>query len=51
MAAMVVVQVAIHQIVNMVPMRHCLMAAVRPVNVLLSVSGTLVGRRAVLRIR
>jgi hypothetical protein len=50
-AAMVVVQMAIHQVVYMVPMRYCLMAAVRPVNVLLSVSRALVGRRAVLGIR
>ena len=51
MAAMVVVQMAIHQVIYMIPVGYCLMAAVRSVNVFLSVSGTLVGRRAVLGIR
>ena len=48
MAAMVVVQVAIHQVVYMAPVGYCLMAAVRSMNVLLAVPGALVGRRAVL---
>jgi hypothetical protein len=51
MAAMVVVQVAIHQIVHVVPVRYGFMAAVWPVNVFLTVSGTLVGGGAVLGIR
>jgi hypothetical protein len=51
MAAMVVVQMAIHQIVHVIPVRYRLMAAVWPVNVFLAVSGTLVGGGAVLGIR
>jgi len=51
MVAMMVVQVAIHQIVHVVPVRYSLMAAVWPVNVFLAMSGTLVGRGAVLWIR
>jgi hypothetical protein len=51
MAAMMVVQVAIHQVVYVVPVRYCLMAAVWSVNVFLPVSDTFVGRRALLGIR
>jgi hypothetical protein len=51
MAAMMVVKVAIHQIVYMVPVGYCLMATVRSVNMLLTVAGTLVGRSAMLGIR
>jgi hypothetical protein len=50
-AAMVVVQVAIHQVVHVVPVRHRLMTALGPVNVFLTVSGALVCRRALLGIR
>jgi hypothetical protein len=51
MVAMMVVQVAIHQIVHVVPVRHRLMAAMRSVNMFLAVSGALVGRGALLGIR
>lgn len=51
MAAMVVVQVAIHEVVYVVSVGYSLMAAVRPVDMLFTVAGTLVSRRAMLGIR
>ena len=51
MVSVGMVKVTMHEVIHVVTMGHGLVAAVRSVNVLLSVSGTLVGRRAVLGIR
>ena len=49
-AAMGMVQVAIHQVIDVIPVGYCLMAAVRAVNVRLIMPGTVVARCAFLRI-
>jgi hypothetical protein len=45
------VQVPIHQVVNMIPVGYCLMTAVHAVSVRLIMTGTFVPWRAFLRIR
>jgi hypothetical protein len=50
MIAMLVVEVAIDQIVNMVAMRHCFMSAARPMSVSLKMARAFVPRCATLRI-
>ena len=45
-----VVQMAVHQIIDMVTMRHGLMAATWPVHMTCGVAVTLVCRRAAIRI-
>lgn len=51
MRTMGVVQVAIHQIIDVIPVRYCLVAAVHAVNVGLVMSGTVVAWCALVRIR
>ena len=45
------VQVAIHQVIDVIPVGYCLMAAVRAVNVRLIMTGTFVALRTLLGIR
>jgi hypothetical protein len=49
--AVEVVQVALHQVIDVVPMRHSLVAAVGPVLVRFFMPGAFVVRRASFRIR
>jgi hypothetical protein len=48
--AMGMVQVAIHQVIDVIPMGYCLVSAVHAVNMRLIMSGTAVGWCAFLRI-
>ena len=50
-SAMRMVQMAVHQVINMIAMRHGFVAAVGTVSVLLLMSRAIVVRRAFLRIR
>jgi hypothetical protein len=50
MVPVMMVQMAVHQVIDVVPMRHCLVAAVRAVGVLVVMSRTLMPRRALLGI-
>lgn len=49
--AMGMMQVSIHQVIEVIPVRYRLMAAVHAVNVRLIMTGTLVALRAFLRVR
>lgn len=49
-SAMRMVQVTIHQIVDVIPVGHCLVAAVRIVSVRFIVPGTAMARSTFLRI-
>ena len=51
MGAVEMVQMTVHEVVNVVPMGHCLMATGRPVNMRLLMSGAVVARCAFIRIR